>query len=440
VQTGNAEQEDAEERNLRLQIATQEASRNPRNALRQAEKDLQAPGDLPFELIGLLAQLSAKDPEAGGQLLHDIVGRVQTTDLTPGDQNFSFALNLLNSQVNASNNGAAPDPSLKTLADALVSAVLNPAFPQGTLLGLQGAMPAFEQLSPGRLDALRQRVQQSMGTTDPQQQSWNEFNAAQASGDPNQLLAVADQASPEMRPNMYQQVAWQLANNGDLQRAQQIADKLPDPFQREMVMEQAIRSAASNAANQGQFATARQIVGELHSEEEQATMLAQFATSAADARQEKLAQDMLEQASGLLMNRTASASVFNAQLQVAQAFAKVKPSRALPMLERSASQLEQVLAAAVQMDGFLPYQRSFEEGELILTNSFLCNQLVRPYAMAAAELAVFDLPASRILADRLPVPEARLLAELFVARRALDEAPGAASGAVTGGRFVTYIQ
>lgn len=440
VQVGNAEQEETEERNLRLQIAAQEASRNPRNALRQAEKDLQAPGDLPIELINLLAQISAKDPEAGTQLLHDIVNRVQSADLTSGDQNFNFAFNLLNSQANASSNGAAPDPSLKTLADAIASAALNPAFAEGQLPMLQGSMPTFEQLSPSHLEALRQKVQQSMGPSDPQQQSWNQFNEAQASGDLNQLLAAADQSSADMRPAMYQQVAWQIANSGDLQRAQQIADKLPDPFQREQVMEQAIRSAAWNAANQGQFATARQIVGQLSSEEEQATILAQFATTAADAKQEKLAQDMLDQASGLLMNRTASASVFNAQLQVAQAFAKVKPSRALPMLERSASQLEQVLAAAVQMDGFLPFQRSFEEGELILTNSFLCNQLIRPYAMAAAELAMSDLPASRILADRLPVSEARLLAELFVARRALEEAPSAVGGAANGGRFATYIQ
>ena len=39
VQIGNPEQEEAEERSLRLELNTQEAEHNPRNALRLAEKD-----------------------------------------------------------------------------------------------------------------------------------------------------------------------------------------------------------------------------------------------------------------------------------------------------------------------------------------------------------------------------------------------------------------
>ena len=438
AQLGNPEQDEAQERELRLQIAAQEASRNPRNAVRQAEKDLQSPGDLPLELINLLSQISAKDPEAGSQLLRDVVSRVRGADLSLGDQNFNFALTLLNSQANSAADGAAPDQSLKTLADALASAALSPQFPENSLSALQGVLPTLDQLAPSRMPALRQKMEQSMGADNSTQENANPVAEAQASGDPNQLLAVVDQASADVRPNIYQQVAWQLANSGELQQARQIADKLTDPFLRDQVIEQAVRTSASNAANQGQFATARQIVQELPSEEERATILAQFATSAAEAKQEKMAQEMLEEASGLLQNRPANSSVFAAQLQVAQAFAKVKPPRAVPMLERSASQLQQVLAAAAEMDGFLPYQRSFEEGELILTNGFLCNLLIRPYATAAAELASSDLPASRILADRLPLPEARLLAELFVVRSALGEPTPEAAGIGTGVRFVNY--
>jgi hypothetical protein len=230
---------------------------------------------------------------------------------------------------------------------------------------------------------------------------------------------------------MYQQVAWQFANSGDLQRARQIAEKLPDPFQREQVLQQAIRLSASNAANQGEFAAARQLAQEVTPDEDRATLLAQFASSAALAKQPALAQEMLEEAGGLLVNRAAGASAFAAQLQVAQAFAHVKPARAVPLLERSASQLEQVLTAAVAVDSFLPFQHSFEAGELILNNSFLYNSLIRPYAEATAELAKYDLPVARILADRLSLPEARLFAELFVARTALGDAPPRAR--VTGG-------
>jgi hypothetical protein len=105
AQIGDPEQEQAEERALRLELAAQEAAHNPRNALRLAEKDLQTPGDLPEELINLLSQITAKDPEAGTQLLHEIVGRVRGENLSSGDGNFSFALNLLNAQANSLPNG-----------------------------------------------------------------------------------------------------------------------------------------------------------------------------------------------------------------------------------------------------------------------------------------------------------------------------------------------
>ncbi len=98
-----------------------------------------------------------------------------------------------------------------------------------------------------------------------------------------------------------------------------------------------------------------------------------------------------------------------------------------------------MLTAAVAVDAFLPYH-SFEAGELILNNGFLCNALIRPYAEATAELANFDLPAARILADRLSLPEARLFAELLVARRALGDASPPEARVVTGGRFLLSMR
>lgn len=433
VELGNSEQEEAEERNLRLEIASQEVARNPRNALRLAEKDLQTSGDLPQELVNLLGQIAAKDPEAGAQLLHEMVARLRGTDLSSGEGNFSFALNLLNSQLNTTANGAPPDDALKSLAEATAAAALSPQFPPNMLPLLQGSLPAFEQFVPGRLQALREKVEAAIGTPNPEQNSWNQFSEAQQSGDPNQLLAVAEQASPDLRANMFQQAAWLFANNGDLQRARQVAEKLPDPFQRDQVLQQAIRQAAWNAANQGDFAAARQLTQEITPDQDRAIMLAQLAPGAATAKHEALAADMLEEAAGLLVNTAASATTFTAQLQVAQAFAQVKPARALPLLERSVAQLEQVLAAAVEIDAFLPYQHSFDSGELVLNNSFLCNSLVRPYAAATAQLANSDFASARILADRLSLPEARLFTELFVASSAL--ADGDAATAVAGNGY-----
>ena len=433
VQSGNPEQDEAEERRLRLELAALQAAHDPRNALRAAEKDLQTPGDLPWELINLLAQVAAKDPESGTQLLHDIVARVRSTDLSSPNGNFNFALNLLNSQASTSNNGTTPEDTLHTLADSIASTALNPQFPAPMLRTLQASLPAFEQFAPSRVQALRQKLAEYFQALTPEQKSWDQFSDAQASGDPNRLLSAVEQSPEDVRSNISQQVAWQFANNGDLPRARQVAESLTDPLQREQVMQQALRQSAWNACNQGDFAAARQLAQQITPEEDRATLLAQFAVNAVGALQEAIAQEMLEEASGLLASRSPGASLFAAQLQVAQAFARLKPARAVPLLERSASQLQQVLAAAVEVDAFLPFQRSFEGGELILNTGFLFNSLIEPYVQATAELANYDLPAARILADRLPLPEARLMAELSVARTALgDPTPAAAQVSLEG--------
>jgi hypothetical protein len=387
VQSGNPEQDEVEERRLRLELAAQQAAHDPRNALRAAEKDLQTPGDLPWELINLLAQVAAKDPEAGTQLLHDIVARVRSTDLSSPNGNFNFALNLLNSQASTSNHGTTPEDTLNTLADSIASTALNPQFPAPMLRTLQASLPAFEQFAPSRVQALRQKLAEYFQALTPEQKSWDQFSDAQASGDPNRLLAAVEQSPEDVRSNISQQVAWQFANNGDLPRVRQVAESLTDPLQREQVMQQALRQSAWNACNQGDFAAARQLAQQITPEEDRATLLAQFAVNAVGALQEAIAQEMLEEASGLLASRSPGASLFAAQLQVAQAFARLKPARAVPLLERSASQLQQVLAAAVEVDAFLPFQRSFEGGELILNTGFLFNSLIQPYVQATAELA-----------------------------------------------------
>jgi len=436
VQMGDAEQQEAEERNLRLEIASQDAQRNPQNALRMAESELKAGGDLPMQLLNLLTDVAAKDPEAGSQLLHEIVSQLRSSKLSSGLNNFNLAVSLLNTQANSSGEGSRPDESLKGLAEAVASVALSPEFPANNLVVLQGSMPVFEQLVPDRADRLRQRVHEFFRMQNPGQDVWDQFNNAQESGDPNKLLAIAERAPVDIRSNMYQQAAWTFANNGDLQRVQQVAEKLQDPFQREQILRRAVQQSAWIAANQGQFPAARQLAEEVTPDENRAILLAQLASSAAASRQEAFAAEMLDEAGALLLNRNRGSVTFGAQLQVAQVFAHVMPARAVPLLERSSSQLEQVLAAAVEVDGFLPYQHSFEGGELILNNSFLWSSLIGPYAEAVSQLASTDLPTARILVDRLSLPEARLLAELFVARSAL--ADGDANGtdqAVSGGPF-----
>jgi hypothetical protein len=428
VQAGSPEQEAIEERQLNLNLAVQQAAHNPRRALQTAEHELQNPGDLPFELVNLLDQVAANDARSGAQLFHEIVGRLKDSDLTSRGQNLNFALNLLSnefsraqqtSSANATNGNDAP---LKSLAEALSTAALSPQFPQEMLPGLRATLPVLEQLASGKAEALREKLREYSRTLSPEQKSWEDFNQAQMSGDSSQLLAVAAQAPEGVRSGLYQQIAYRFVNEGDYQRARDLAGNVSDPMQRNQLLQLAARQAAWGASNKGDFAAARQLAEQITPAEDRATTLAQLALNAAGTQQKALAQQMLEEADAILANTVPGATAFSAQMQIAQAFIQLRSERALPLLEGAASRLELVLAAAAQVDGFLPFQRSFESGELLLTNNFLFGSLIQPYSEAAAALAIYNLPAARTLVDRLSLPEARLMAELLVARGVLNQA------------------
>jgi hypothetical protein len=257
-------------------------------------------------------------------------------------------------------------------------------------------------------------------TNIPVQDVWQDFNQARSSGDMRTLLAAIAQAPEASRDRMLQQAAWGFASSGDLQRTRQLAEGL-EPWRRSNVLQQAIRSASEAAGSRGDFASARQLAAQVTDENSRATLLSELALCAIATDKPRLAEEMLGEATSLVVNHTAGTSAFAAQLVVAEAYLKVNPAEAVPLLERSARQIEQALSAAAQLDGFLPDSHSFEGGELILNQGFLYQSLLQPYADATADLAALDLAAARTLADRIPLPEARLVTELAVARGVLTE-------------------
>jgi hypothetical protein len=281
-------------------------------------------------------------------------------------------------------------------------------------------MDALDTLVPSKAATLHPANDDSASAQVPTSLFWQKFNLARSSGDGKQTLALLSQVPESVQPRVLQQTAWSFANNGDLETARQLAERL-EPWQRNNIMQQAIRSAALAAATRDDFPGARQLAAGITDEDSRATLLSDLAIFANGDGKPQLAEQMLGEAASLVASHSAGTSAFAAQLRIAQAYLRVKPSQAIPLLDRLANQIEQALSAAAQLDGFLPDSHSFQGSELILNQGFLYNSLLEPYALATAELATVDLSAARALANRLPLPEARLMTEVFVAAGALNQ-------------------
>ena len=256
----------------------------------------------------------------------------------------------------------------------------------------------------------------------PAQRSWEEFSHAQVGG-PEQQLAVVQQAPKEIRDSMYQQIAWNFANTGDFGRSRQVAEEqISDRNVRSQTLQQGLRQAASAALQKGRPDLARQLIEQITPEQARATSLIELATEAGNASKgESFALELLREAASLLAGRSQNAQEFGWQMQLVQAFAHRKPAHAVQLLDRLAKQVNEVLAAAAQVDGFVPTELCFEEGELVLSNSYLMNSLVTQYAQATASLADYDLETARSVAHRISRSEARLMVEITVARSVLNK-------------------
>jgi len=416
----NLPDDDPDDHALIFDLAAQVALHDPRRALQLAEQQLKESVDLPQSLIDLLEQVQRSDAQAGARLFRDIVDHLKQQDLSEDSEELTFAVSLLTGQFSLqSEMGRDQDTPLRSLAELVAATAASSNLAQEQPFLLRLAFPALDAIVPAKSAALHSQIPARAPAPSSGNTLWQQVNQARSSGDGDKVLAALAHVPEDDRPQLLQQVAWSFANEGNLQITRQIAANL-DPWQRNNLMQQAIRTAALAAGSRADFAAARQLTAQITDDDSRATLLSDLAIYANGSGTPKLAEEMLGEAASLVLNRPAGISAFAAQLTVAQAYLRVKPAQALPMLERSASQLEQALLAASQLDGFLPDQHSFEGSELILNEGFLYQSLIEPYANAAAELASLDLPAARALADRLPLPEARLMTELFVADGALD--------------------
>jgi hypothetical protein len=421
----NSPDDDPEDHDLVIDLAAQVALRNPGRALQLAEQQLKEADDLPPSFINLLEQVERNNAQAGAQLFRDAVDHIKQQ--TPAEDNgeLSFAASLLGSQFSRlSENGGTPDSTLRALAEIVITSGLSSMSsqdqPYAVTKALSNCWSALDSLLPAKSASLRQILSIDAPANVPVQNVWQNFNQARSSGDTGKLLAVIADAPEGRRDKMLEQAAWGFANDGDLQRTRDLAQSL-EPWQRSDILQHAIRTASEAAGRRGDVANARQLAAQVTDENSRATLLSAVAISAVAVGKPRLAEEILGEATFLVMNHTAGTSAFAAQLIVAEAYLKVNPSQAVPLLERSARQLEQALSAAAELDGFLPDDHSFEGGELILNQGFLSQSLLQPYANATADLAALDLAAARTLADRIPLPEARLMTEVSVARGVLRE-------------------
>jgi hypothetical protein len=450
------------------------AALDPKLAAQNAEQMMEK-GQFPRTLTEVINQLHRQDPEAAAKLADKTVKRIQSANLLTNNEAAVLAQSLLTPGVrlpasesataatpvaSAPQRGRAPVLEQSAYVDLLSSVIdsalkatppsqTNRAAPQrvrtpgvptarpgqGTgptenqteqnnarrlLAGLQVALPIIDQYLPTKAPMVRQKLSEMGLANNSPLNVAQTFNALQGNLTVDALVQAASTLPPQMQPRIYQQAAFSALEEGNPDRARQIAtDHLPVNM-RDSVMQRIEFRELVRKADTARFEEIRQMLTRLQSDNEKIDLLIQLAGDAHKTNP-KLALQLLEEAKQMTSRRAANYDHFEQQLKVARAFSAVDPARSFDVLDPGISQLNELLSAAAVLNGF--EVNMFRDGEMSMQGGNGLTTTVTRFGRELAVLARTDLERSETLAGRFQFAEPRIMARLSIVQGLLDVRP-----------------
>lgn len=454
----------APEDNLEQMLLGRIAALDPKLAAQNAEQMMDK-GQFPRSLPEVLTQLYNQEREAGLKLADTTVKKLQAANVLTNNEAASLAqsllmlgvrapdvrvaqgrvpvleqsayVELLGSVVDVALKAAAPAPNQRNQPQrvaraAVVAGGAGPApinapalsnavqaEQNGTrrlLAGLQVALPLIDQYLPAKSALVRQKLAEAgLGTTSPLN-AGQTLNALQGNVTADALVQAAAVAPPQMQSRLYQQAAFKALEEGNTDRARQIATDHLQANARESVMQRINFRELAQKAEGARLDDIRQTIGRLQSDEEKINLLLQIARDTQKANP-TLASQVLDEARQMTNRRATGYEHFDQQLRVARAYATVDPARSFEVLDPAISQLNELLSAAAVLNGF--EVNMFRDGEMMLQAGGGLTSMVQRFSQELAQLANKDLERAETLAGRFQFSEPRIMVRLAIVQELL---------------------
>lgn len=449
------------EEGLEQMLLSRVAALDPKLAAQNAEQMMDK-GQFPRTVTEVLSHLQKQDPEAAAKLGDRTVKKLQAANILTNSQAATLAQTLLlvgprqpQSTTAAPVTGRGPileQSAYVELLGSVVDTVLkaastavapgNPrrveAMRRGSggpppptiqtqpteaqteqnsarrlLAGLQASLPIIDQYLPAKAPQVRQKLSE-MGMTAYAPLSLQQtFGALQGNPTSDALVQAAATAPAQMQSRLYQQAAYKALEEGNTDRAKQIATDHLQANARDNVMQ---RIAFSEMAQKGESARLdeiRQTIARLQSDEQKIDMMIQLAHDT-EKNNPKLASQLLEDARQLTNRRATNYGHFEQQLKVARAFASIDPGRSFEVLDPAISQLNELLAAATVLNGF--EVNMFRDGEMSFQSPGGLSGMLNRFGEELGYLAYRDLERAETLAGRFQFSEPRIMARLAIVK------------------------
>ena len=283
------------------------------------------------------------------------------------------------------------------------------------LRNLQGMLPQIDQYLPERGQAVRQKLTElGMGnnsTTD----FANQMRNVMQQGDSESLAAAASTAPAPIQSRLYQEAATRAVDEGNTERALQLANDHLDESGRATVMQAIDFKKITTNVSAEKLNEIRQKLAALPSDADRVKYLGDL-VAATQKDNPKLALRFAEDARAIVSKRASDYRDLENQVRVAELFASLDPKRSFEVLEPGIAQLNELLAAAQVLNGF--EVQVFRDGELPLQGGSELGRVVARFGQQLASLAKIDFERAQATADRFQFAEPRLMSKLSIVQGA----------------------
>ncbi len=428
--------------NLEQSLLSIIASSDPKVAYQKAIESLDK-GEYPTAVGRVLAQLQTKDKEAFDKLSSKVLGRLGSENLLASRDAGNLALyhDLLDATITAALGATMPTQGMVTFgggprggarmiqpnqSNQPDDAQVRQNNARTLLMNLQTMLSQIDQYLPDRAQAVRQKLSE-FGINNNQMAGFSQMRGALQQRTSDALVNAASTAPPQMQSRLYQQAAQRAIDEGNTDRAMQIASDHLDESARASISQAVDFKIMATTASPEKLGEIRQKLAALPSDSDRVKFLVDLSV-ATQKDNPKLALRFLEDARTLVSRKATSYRDFEDQVKVAGAFAAVDPKRSFDLLEPGITQLNELLAAATVLNGF--EVEVFRDGELPMSGGSNLGNMVMRYGQELASLAKLDFDHARTTADKFQLPEPRLLTKLtivqgvFGVRQASFDNPG----------------
>jgi hypothetical protein len=287
------------------------------------------------------------------------------------------------------------------------------------LFSLQGMLPMIDQYMPERAQSVRQKLT-DLGINNNAAQQNPMRNLMNQSSTSDSLVTAASSAAPQIQSRLYQMAAQRAIDEGNTDKALDIATNHLDENGRNAIMQAVDFKKLTTTASPEKLNEIKQKLAALPSDNDRIKYLIDLA-KATQKDNQKLALKFMDDAHNLVSKRAMDFDDFGNQIKVADAYATLDPKKSFEILDAGIAHLNELLQAAQVLNGF--EVDIFKEGEMSMRVNDDLVGMVNRFGSELAALAKVDFEGARGTAEKFQLPEPRMNARLMIVQGILGTRP-----------------